>query len=97
MVLRIDLTPVAHNNRGPVYAVWFGGTCLIERARDPFTEGERALAAAGYSGPFALHERGCDVPRMTGVIERAAQLTVTEGAGTIVRFAPYKEYADAED
>lgn len=78
-MVKIYIAQKTYGSRGPIYRVEYDGEVLVESTAVPFFDGARALAAKGLTGKFEMWDYERPYPRMTGVIERAAKLTVWEG------------------
>ena len=78
-MVKIYIERKGYGKRGPLYRVEHDGEELISSTAVPFFDGARALAAKGIAGDFEMWDRVLSYPRMKGMIERAAKLTVNEG------------------
>lgn len=78
-MVKIYIEQKSYGKRGPLYRVEYDGEELIPSTAVPFFDGARALAAKGITGDFEMWDRVLPYPRMRGVVEKAAQLTVVEG------------------
>lgn len=87
---KIYITQTSYGSRGPLYRVEHDGEVLIASTPVPFFDGARALAAKGMTGPMEMWDRERPYPRMRGIIEGAAKLTVSEGEKrpAIVKWSP---------
>lgn len=87
--------PLRTTARGFLYAVRLGsaaGRVIVEATSEPFLAGCRWLKASGQTGKAELWDTSRPFPRMTGDIERAARLTVTETetvSATLARWKPF--------
>lgn len=80
-MVKIYIVQTTYGSRGPIYRVEHDDGVLVGGTPVPFYDGARALAAKGLAGDFEMWDRVRPYPRMKGVIERAAMLTVSEGEG----------------
>lgn len=89
-MVKIYITQTNYGSRGPMYRVEHDDGVLVEGTPVPFCDGARALAAKGLIGHFEMWDHVRPYPRMRGVIERAAMLTVSEGERrpSIVKWTP---------
>lgn len=78
-MVKIYITQTTYGSRGPIYRVEHDGEVLLASTPIPFFDGARALAAKGLTGKFEMWDHERPYPRMMGVIEKAAKLTVREG------------------
>jgi hypothetical protein len=78
-MVKIYIKQTTYGSRGPIYRVEHDGKVLLSGTPVPFFDGARALAAKGLTGEFEMWDHERPYPRMMGVIERAAKLTVREG------------------
>lgn len=78
-MVKIYITQTSCGSRGPIYRVELEGEVLIEGTHIPFYDGARALAAKDLAGDFEMWDCVRAYPRMKGIIEQAAMLTVSEG------------------
>lgn len=78
-MVKIYITQTHYGSRGPMYRVEHDGQLLTEGTPIPFYDGARALAGKGLTGEFEMWDHVRPYPRMKGVIEQAAMLTVSEG------------------
>lgn len=89
-IIEIELSH--YSSTGARYKVFHDGALLLKSAREPFCAGARELQARGLSGPLAMCRRGSRQMDLTGTIEGAALLTVTEGQVGQPRFAKWSPY-----
>ena len=98
-VHRVEIERTHFIATGPRYRVTFNGAVLVENARDPEHEACRALLAQGITGKLETYFPGGAVARMRLDIEKAADLTVSEGCKTglkRIRWQPFPTL-DGED
>lgn len=89
-MVRIYITQQGYGSRGPLYRVEHEGEVLLESTAIPFLDGARALAAKGLTGKLEMWDHERHYPRMTGTIEKASGLSVSEGEARpkIVKWTP---------
>lgn len=89
-MVKIYIKQTTYGKRGPMYCVEHDGEVLVASTPVPFFDGARALAEKGLTGNFEMWDRERPYPRMKGLIEVAAKLTVNEGEKrpTIVKWTP---------
>jgi hypothetical protein len=78
------------------YQVWLGNEVLIEDTHNPEYEACRALLARGITGRLETYREGNPHPAMILDIEKAAKLTISEGAHgpTRVKWQPFEGVID---
>lgn len=107
MSLKIVIEPVrnsdgkaVHSSLGPLYKVWLDGEVLLEKTAMPFGDSARELQKRGYAGALEMASALSANPRMSGDIDKAAGLTVTESGGRcrFTKYTPvdYKKFHKAE-
>jgi len=96
-MVKIYIKQIRYGIRGPIYQVEHNGAELLSGTAVPFFDGARALAAKGLTGAFEMWDHERPYPRMMGVIEKAAQLTVREGEArpTFRKWEPRNYDADS--
>ena len=80
-MVKIYITQTTYGQRGAIFRVDHDGETLVSGTAIPFFDGARALTAKGLIGKFEMWDYERPYPRMTGTIEHAAKLTVSEGEG----------------
>jgi hypothetical protein len=96
-MVKIYIKQTTYGSRGPIYRVEHDGEVLLASTPVPFFDGARALAKKGLTGEFEMWDHERPYPRMMGVIEKAAKLTVWEGekCPTIRKWEPRNYDADS--
>lgn len=94
---KIVIDPVYHpdgrrhcTERGPLFDAYYGEEFLV-RSVQPFFDGARELQKRGLRGPMEMWDRERPFPRMEGLVEKAALLTVTEPRKGTLRIRAYKD------
>lgn len=89
--------------RGPRYAVYHDGECIIEGSTDPSSDAARELVSRGFDldSTLLVYEKGDINLRMHGRLGLFASMRVSEGQSFGPRFVLWQPYSgpgrDLED
>lgn len=96
MTHKIYINVTKAGKRGLLYDVDFEGQKICQSTTIPFLDGCRVLRDRGLSGPVEMWDAVRPYPRMRGIVEKTAGLTVADGGRGITRLQKYvSRYAEA--
>lgn len=98
-VHRVTMTPRwVGGVAGYRYDVHYGGDCVVEGSKSPFTDAARWLSESGRTGVVELSRSNSpDSVCMRGDIARFSSLVAREGSSSSPRFVKWTPFSGVED